>query len=220
MKISPFIVFAQKRDTLLEGCLLSSIAHAIMVSEYPDSSYEQSWDAGNYNIQDAEGNRGTISFNDKMVIGAFHALEYEEESLDLLKEVPKSILEYAEKETFQHLLDEDEVGVKPFVTSIFWSEYGDSFYSLLPEIEVIERGAFLIETQLKDIKSAKKHLIEYYNMNHNQAKLLELLFEKKVKNPSSEIVLTDQEIKLMGNAEVEGIIESKEFLREIGIVWN
>ncbi|MGG4154302.1 hypothetical protein [Peribacillus muralis] len=55
-------------QNLWNGCILASIAHAIMVTEYPDFFYEHSWDDNNYNVQDGQGTRGTISFKDNFFI--------------------------------------------------------------------------------------------------------------------------------------------------------
>ena len=70
------------RNQLWEGCILASIAHAIMVAHYPDISHEQSWDGFNYSVQDSSGTRGTITFHPNFLVGAFRnensekALEY------------------------------------------------------------------------------------------------------------------------------------------------
>ena len=41
-----------RMEELWQGCILASIAHAIMVAHYPELSNEHSWDGINYNIQD------------------------------------------------------------------------------------------------------------------------------------------------------------------------
>jgi hypothetical protein len=46
-----------EREQLWEGCILASIAHAIMVAHYPELSYKKSWDDFNYNMQDSPGVR-------------------------------------------------------------------------------------------------------------------------------------------------------------------
>ncbi len=49
-----------QREHLWEGCILASIAHAIMVAHYPELSNEQSWDDINYNVQDSLGLEGQL----------------------------------------------------------------------------------------------------------------------------------------------------------------
>jgi len=58
-------------ETLWKGCILASIAHAIMVSHYPEFSNEHSWDGINYSVQDTSGTRGTITFHSEYCVGAF-----------------------------------------------------------------------------------------------------------------------------------------------------
>lgn len=59
------------KNNLWSGCILASIAHAIMVAHYPELSYEHSWDEDNYSIVDDSGGRGTITFKENYFVGAF-----------------------------------------------------------------------------------------------------------------------------------------------------
>ena len=58
-------------EKIKNGCILSGIAHAIAVAKFPEISYEHSWDGINYNIQNSEGIRGTITFGKKLCVAAF-----------------------------------------------------------------------------------------------------------------------------------------------------
>src|SRR5690348_9136227 len=81
-----------QRENLWEGCILASIAHAIMVAHYPELSNEQSWDDINYNIQDSSGARGTITFHPNYYAGAFRNEFSEREyiyALDYFNSPPK-----------------------------------------------------------------------------------------------------------------------------------
>lgn len=59
------------QTNLWNGCILASIAHAIMVAHYPELSYEHSWDGDNYSVVDDEGGRGTVSFKRDYFVAAF-----------------------------------------------------------------------------------------------------------------------------------------------------
>jgi hypothetical protein len=49
--MKPVIINNQlNKNNIWNGCILASIAHAIMVAQYPELSYEHSWDGENYNI--------------------------------------------------------------------------------------------------------------------------------------------------------------------------
>lgn len=60
-----------RKEQLWEGCLLASIAHAIMVAHYPEQANEHSWDGMNYSIQDSSGTRGTVTFCSEYFVAAF-----------------------------------------------------------------------------------------------------------------------------------------------------
>jgi hypothetical protein len=83
-----------ERKQLWEGCILASIAHAIMVAHYPELSNEQSWDGFNYNVQDSSGTRATITFHPNCLVAAFRN-EYSErdyiDALDYFNDVPKCV---------------------------------------------------------------------------------------------------------------------------------
>ncbi|SFH40308.1 hypothetical protein SAMN04487776_1133 [Priestia megaterium] len=59
------------KSQIWQGCMLSSIAHAISVAQYPEFANEQSWDGDNYSMQDSQGGRGTITFNQHYCVAAF-----------------------------------------------------------------------------------------------------------------------------------------------------
>ena len=116
------------KDYLLHGCLLSSIAHAIMTNVYPDLSYEQSWSANNYSVVCEDGSRGTITFLDEFCIGAIrneksNVFYGAEQILKLFKGFPKEIVEIAQSDTLQFMLDYHEGASVPFVTSVFWCDH-------------------------------------------------------------------------------------------------
>ncbi|GGE81171.1 hypothetical protein GCM10007140_33440 [Priestia taiwanensis] len=54
-------------------CILRSIAYAIGIAQYPESS----WDGVNYSMKDSEGAHGTITFHPKYCIATFQDLNSE-----------------------------------------------------------------------------------------------------------------------------------------------
>lgn len=211
-----------QREHLWEGCILASIAHAIMVAHYPELSNEHSWDDINYNVQDSSGARGTITFNPNYVVGAFRN-EFSERgyinSLDYFNGAPKEVKQLADKETLQYLLDEINGDTVPVITTAFWE--GDGWtYSIDSFEDFIENGGFLIEIQTKDIETAMNIWKEYYDMSDSQIKLLHFIFERKISNPSGEIILMDSEIKMIQSEDEEGLNESRISFGELGIKWE
>jgi hypothetical protein len=207
------------RENLWEGCILASIAHAIMVAHYPELSNEQSWDDINYNVQDSSGARGTISFHPNYLVGAFRKEFSEREyknAFDYFNSAPEEVNQLAVNETLQYLLDEIDGDTVPVITTAFWGGV-DGTYSNDNFEDFIENGGFLIERQAKDIETAIIEWEEYYEMSKSQINLLRSIFERKISNPNSEIILTESEIKMIESDDKDGINESRISFEELGI---
>ena len=215
---------------LWEGCILVSIAHAIMVAKYPFLSFEHSWDNFNYNIQDANGKRGTITFKNKYCIAAFR-----DEESPRMKEVMNNckyleeyffnyednIFEIAKNETLQYLLDETNYGIYPCITSAFWGVFDtNKVYSNDTLSDILLNGGNLIKYHLLEYNDAIKRLIDCYNMNNNEVVLLEKLFKNKMKEKNKPIFLSKNDIKLIEISNYEGFKETKTSFLEIGIYFS
>jgi hypothetical protein len=213
----PFSVFE-----LYRGCLLASIAHAIMVAHYPLISYEQSWDGCNYSMVDGSNRRGTVSFLTQCCIAAFRderstrmkacadpALHFGS-SLD-------GIAEMASEETLQYLLVETSVGIVPRITSAFWG--CDALYSNDCIEDLFCNGASLLERQLMRPTQAVAGWQEYYSMNDGQVVLLKSLYQRKAESPYMVLRLSAQEVESIGALSDEGVIESKTRFKELSMLW-
>lgn len=212
------------RIDLWKGSILKSIAHAINVAHYPELSYENSWDGFNYNLQDGEGARGTITFHPDFCIAAFQDLNSErselvKEASTYFEEASDKLKEIAKAETFQYLLEDVEGETIPLITSSFWIENNNA-YSMDTFEDLQEHGGFLLNLQLEDITSAIETLEEEYEMTEQQLELLQLIFAKKIKNPEERIILSEHEVGMMGVIDDEGLKESKESFEEINVTWN
>ena len=215
---------------LWKGCILASIAHAIMVTKYPLLSFEHSWDNFNYNIQDGSGQRGTITFYNKYCIAAFRN-EYSERMEEVMSNseylkkyffnCKYEILEIANRETFQYLLDETNYGISPCITSVFWGEFmNNKVYSIDDINSIFLNGGSLIKYHLLSYNEAIEKWIKYYNMNSNEIFLLEFIFRKKIKEYNTPIFLSKKEISLLDINNYEGFKEAKISFSEMGIYFN
>ena len=209
---------------LWEGCILSSIAHSIMVAHYPELSNEHSWDRINYNIQNSEDTRGTITFTNNYCIAAFR---YEKSPRinkndffyeRYFKDAPIEILEFAKNETLQYLLENYDSQVIPIITTAFWG-YENRLNSNDTVEEFIENGGFLIERELLETRESMNRLIIYYDMTEKQVSLLKSLFEKKINNKDKKIYLSKDDIKLIGTDDYDGLTESRISFEEIDVEW-
>jgi hypothetical protein len=211
-----------QREKLWEGCILASIAHAIMVAHYPELSNEHSWDDINYNVQDSSGARGTITFHPNYLVGAFRN-EFSDRdyiaALNFFNSAPEEVDQLAVTETLQYLLDEIGGDTVPVITTAFWGG-DDGMYSNDNFEDFIENGGFLIKSQAKEIETAIIEWKEYYEMSKSQIKLLSSIFERKISNPNGEIILTESEIRMIESDDEEGMNESRISFEELGIKWE
>ncbi|MEA4827262.1 MAG: hypothetical protein VB130_11610 [Clostridium sp.] len=216
-----------KKQKLWEGCILASIAHAIMVAHYPEIANEHSWDGINYNVQNSEGARGTITFSDYYIAGAFRddnserligknkIISYSGYFKDAQKEIKKMV----EQETLQYLLNNINGTIAPLITTAFWGNDRDIFSSDPYEV-FTDNGGFLIERQLMGIDMAIEEWKEYYDMTQQQCDLLRVIYKQKITQPNQILCLTSQEIDMIDSNDEEGLYESKISFGEIGIEWK
>lgn len=213
---------------LWEGCILASIAHAIGVSKYPLLSNEHSWDKFNYNIQDNNGQRGTITFRNKYCVAAFRnensvrmseVVNNQQYLKNYFFNYNQEIIDLANNETLQYLLDETTYGIVPCITSIFFGE-NNVVYSKDNLNDIFENGGNLIKYQLLNFNNAIEKWINYYDMNNNEILLLEFIFRKKVKEYNTPIFLSKNEVSLLDINNYEGFKESKISFLEMGIYFN
>ncbi len=96
-------------DELWQGSILMSIAHAIFIADAPELAYENSWEGCNYSLNNSQGSRGTITFDSNFYVAVFRNDAVGTDGIsanEYLTHAPKEIIELAEKEAFQYMLDE------------------------------------------------------------------------------------------------------------------
>ena len=207
-------------DNIYRGCLIASIAHAIMTNVYPDLCYEQSWDNKNYSIQDIAGMRGTISFSNEICVGAIRnenvsPINQTKLNQILSYEVPQYVRQLASQETLQYLLIKEGNLVFPSVSCIFWADhvslyYPKGYYSRLENDFILFRRIVLPEAQ------AIEEWRTYYDMDDHAVALLHSLIEKKALDDKKAIILSKEQQKLIPG----GVIckECSDAFREMNII--
>lgn len=212
------------RKKLWEGCILTTIAHAIMVEEYLELANEQSWDGINYNVQDSCGCRGTITFHEKYLVAVFQDINnrkmiekcIEDGALNILGTNEKIIENIAKEEALLYVLDDINGKTIPLITTGFWGIDNDIFSK--DEYKVIEEnGAYIISKHIMSFEENLQALIEYYDINNELVKLIESIYIRKVQNPSSIVKLLDYEKKMLMEIYGEELSECKESFQEINI---
>ncbi|OFD71036.1 hypothetical protein BWGOE8_49770 [Bacillus mycoides] len=194
------------------------------MAHYPDFSHESSWDGFNYSVQDSQGGRGTITFHPKYTIVCLQDVNSEriEEWIDAanyFEGAPSKVVDIAKEEALQYVLEEVEGETVPFITTAFWID-DNGAYSIDSFEEMGEHGGFLLEIPLLDTESAIERLEEEYELTEEQIELLQLVYERKIQNPNEEIMLSKEEVAMIGTDDGEGLEVSKESFEEMNITWE
>ncbi|HDR3889883.1 TPA: hypothetical protein QCO65_004359 [Bacillus cereus] len=216
--------FHISKEQLWKGCILRSIADAIFVAHAPDFSHESSWDDFNYSVQDSQGGRGTITFHPKYTIVCLQDVNSERidewiDAANYFEGAPSEVVDIAKEEALQYLLEEVEGETVLFITTAFWID-DNGAYSIDSFEEMEENGGFLLEIPMLDTKSAIERLEEEYELTEEQIDLLQLVYERKIQNPTEEITLSKEEVAMIGTNDSEGLEESKESFEEMNITWE
>lgn len=208
------------KTDILEGSLISSIAHAIMTNVYPDLAYEQSWDGKNFSIQNSSGLRGTITFEFDYCIGAIRNdntnIVVNNSSInEYMKCFPANIFHKAYEETLQYLLLERNGNIAPYVTSMFWA---DDFHIYFDKscIDNLKEDFILLKNIIQPKEIAIAEWKAYYDMSSNAIELLTNLYEIKVLDFDSEIVLDEKQKQLIPGDFIN--YECVESLKELNIL--
>lgn len=208
------------KNDIYNGCLIASIAHAIMTNVYPELSYEQSWDGANYSIQNSSGIRGTITFEKDFCVGAIRndtAGSISAESIrEYMRSFPSNVVQKAYNEALQYLLLEKDGIVSPYVTSIFWADH-NALYFEEKIIGHIKEDFSLLENILLPTKMALKKWQEYYDMDSNAIELISFLYQHKINDFTSMIKLNEKQRKLIPGACINS--QCIESLKELNIVF-
>ncbi|WP_282020493.1 hypothetical protein [Planomicrobium okeanokoites] len=221
--MSPYLIEEQgwSYNELWQGCILVSIAHAIFVADAPELAHEISWDDFNYNINNSQGSRGTITFHPNFFVAGFRNDELSSEGLsakDCLGQAPEKVIQLAEQETLQYLLDDVNGKTLPSITTAMWGDKNQVF-SCHSFDEMLVRGGELLEIQSMDPAAAFEACEEAYEFTEEQLTLLKKLFYLKIAQPNEAITLSQSDIDAIGSRNEEGINESKISFAETGIGW-
>lgn len=215
------------KEQLWKGCMLASIAHAIMVAHYPEISNEHSWDGLNYSVQDSEGARGTVTFSKNYYVAVFRDDTSERlnkknsmyEYKRYFNGAPNDIIELANREALQYLLQKVNENTVPLITTAFWGNETKALSNDTFE-EIQNNGGFLIKRQILNLEDAFNLWKEYYNMTERQYNLLRDIYKRKIEEPNQLLLMSKEEINMIGTDDEEGLEESKTSFSEIGIEWK
>ena len=182
-------------SNLYKKCIMSSIAHAIMVGNYDLLSSEQSWDGFNYNFQNMEGTRGIISFGKEVYVCLVqNNVEYKKYNEYYISELFDGIEETTfalVKEALQYMLVDYNGYVVPVISTAFWGNRNSNF-SNQSEEEIIKLSEEVIVPFLYNENDAKKYWKNYYEMTNEQVRMMEEIYSRRI-NLKGNLKLTSYE---------------------------
>ena len=73
---------------------------------------------------------------------------------------------------------------------------------------------------MQDIEEAFYSWKEYYEMSEEQYNLLRNIYKRKVEDPNKVLLMSKEEITMLGNDDEEGLEESEISFKEIGGEWE
>ncbi|QDT31912.1 hypothetical protein [Thalassoglobus polymorphus] len=211
------------------GVMLGTVAHAVAVARYPSLSHEQSWDGGNYCIQDSDGSRGTISFDRSTFVAAFFSEESERNPFvrgsqchveDYLAGLSGEIKSLAYNEAFQYLLQDWDGGSQPIVTSVFWGDSKSDYIQASENWDSVYRnGAYLIEKQLSPFDKALYLWADYFQFSRKELVLVQSIYQQKMKVGDSDLHLSHSEVNALRAMAIneDSLNECEESFSEINI---
>ena len=151
-------------------------------------SHEHSWDGNNYSVQDSQGSRGTISFQNDLLVGVFFHLPSARGSTPaemmperVLLGCGKAIEVLARKEALLYLLEEFQGKSIPQLTTAFWG--GGKTECLLSKDAwpaVYKKGAFLVSKECLPTEEALPLWANEYEFTEAQVSLVTNLFERRM----------------------------------------
>jgi hypothetical protein len=222
------------KDFVLPGAVLASIAHAIFITAAPFMAHEQSWDGLNYNVQNTEVSRGTISFgDDKSRFVAVFYLEgsdldpiakggsVEDNTARIFQGLPSDLQSLSEN-ALQYVLQDIGGKAIPVITAAFWSNRDSSKISgNKPWPEILKHGANLVQFQTLETQIAMARWTDEFELSPEQVALTNDIFERKMAAQDRNINLTAADVqKLRAMADDDSGFEAcRESFREMGVIF-
>ena len=193
---------------LFSGCLLASVAHAITTNEYPELSYEQSWDGDNYSRQ-SEEYRMTVSFKDDYCVGVIRNDEFEGFSRRTIQELlmesefPTEAIELLQTDALEYVLLQDEDGVAvPVVTSLLYGN-AESLTVISNDGETLKGDMEALAPHIAPVERQIEYWREYGDMSDSQIALLKDLHTVKLKEFHTVIHMSDEQKKMLSGEEID-----------------
>ena len=204
--------------------MYAAIAHAIMVGKYDLLAAEQSWDGGNYIVQNFEGVKIVIAFQPDRYICAIQNNNNAKGQCinnnaitNCYAGTDMAIKRLAEEEILPYMLINYDGAEIPFVSSSFWGNDGYN-YSNQNEEYILNDAEGLINSFLSDAETSKLYWKEYYDMSKEQQELVEEIYQRRLAEKGIMHLNDSEKNKL--HEWFESVTECVESFREMLIMYE
>jgi hypothetical protein len=214
-----------QREHLWRGAVLASIGHAVWIMADPLLNYELAWEGPNYQRQDSQGTRGTMTFAPEGLIGVFRddqssrapwhcTTPYRLE--DFFAGIPPDLRQLAEEEALMYVRDAYDGQVSPLITTAFWASTGD-VTAAEPWSAVLEHGGHLIARELMDMEEGLAAWREHYGWSAAETDLIATLFMRRMATDAA-VVVSPTEWECITRAGTAGIDDARVLLEHLGFI--
>lgn len=209
---------------LYDNCVFTLIEHSIANLQFPEFSYEQSWDGITYCYHfNTLGGTITFDLQNCIVAGAARydlsnrRLLYRNpvfQASDFYNEASPAVKSLAENEALQYLYDNVDGRTMIVITSAFWGEKDEVYAYEENEDFKKHGGEYILEVLCKDRDILKERMQEYHGFSSNEEMETVEYIYSCFKN--KKVIIPQKEVPLISKKRA-GYKECLESLNEIGI---
>jgi hypothetical protein len=202
-----------------QKCIIYSVAHALMSFEFPMTSETNAWDGNVMLLNDMEGNRGVVSFEEDICTMAFLNYQSFKGPLDYsaLTSDSKKINLAFENVTTEYMYESVRGKKLKCVSTIGWFSSSETLVLSHSLEEFIELGGGVVyEILFCSIDELLASIIENNEMSESQYNIFIDVAEKKINSANEKIELSRNQINVfLKNCEDES--SGLERLEELNI---
>ena len=208
---------------ILQGAILHTIVHAIVITKSPTLHYELRWDDNNYIRQDSMGRRGVITFRGNFIVGAFSDInskrysnqqDYIGDWTQYFKNAHDDVVKTAKNETLLYLLESRNGTILPMITTAFWTEKQTTYSNDMWEA-FLANGGNLISIECLNASEALRRHQANWEMKRELIQLAQQLYLRKMKYDQIKLVKEEYDILIADG--IEGLDIATEIFNSIDI---
>lgn len=215
-----------ERSRLLRGAIVATIAYGVFLVSDGSLSHELSWDGSQYNRQDSQGTRGTVSFVGDRIVAAFfdekspsspYRMSTNYDYHSFLQGMPPDLQGIAERTTLQYLLEDYGNRSLPIITAAFWGD-GGNLVAAHPWQDVYANGAHILKNEILSLDDAIEAWSEDFELSPPRADLFHALAYRSAYRSHEKIRLTVEELQILASEGDIGIEAARVLLSHVDII--